>query len=114
MKVKTKKTKDKKTQLTDLFTTMCKNDLNVIVTKEYVFHPSRKWRFDYAIIENKIALEVEGGTWIQGRHTRPLGFINDMEKYNAATILGWRVLRVTPATLYSINTFNMLKEAINN
>jgi very-short-patch-repair endonuclease len=63
---------------------------------EYAFHPTRKWRFDYAWVDEKVAMEVEGGAWIKGRHNRGRGFINDMEKYNSATILGWRVLRVTP------------------
>ena len=60
---------------------------------EYKFHPERKWRFDFAFPKDKIAIEVEGGLFTQGRHTRGRGYIQDMQKYNAATILGWRVLR---------------------
>lgn len=56
----------------------------------------RRWRFDLAHLETKIAVEVEGGIWVQGRHIRPAGFINDIQKYNRATQLGWRVLRFTP------------------
>ena len=66
---------------------------------ELRFHPHRKWRFDYAWVAEKIALEVEGGIWTQGRHTRGAGFLADMEKYNAAVLLGWRVLRTTPDKL---------------
>ena len=61
--------------------------------QEYKFHPDRKWRFDFAFPKDKIAIEVEGGLFTQGRHTRGRGYIQDMQKYNAATILGWRVLR---------------------
>ena len=61
--------------------------------QEYKFHPDRKWRFDFAFPDEKIAIEVEGGLFTQGRHTRGRGYIQDMQKYNAATILGWRVLR---------------------
>lgn len=43
----------------------------------------------------RIALEVEGGIWIQGRHTRGLGFENDLRKYNAAVLDGWLLLRVS-------------------
>lgn len=64
--------------------------------REYKFHPIRKWRFDFAIPEHNLAAEVEGGIFIHGRHQRPGGFIKDMEKYNAAVTLGWRVLRFTP------------------
>lgn len=58
---------------------------------EYKFHSGRRWRFDYACPVKKIAVEQEGGIWIIGRHNRGKGFINDMEKYNAATVMGWRL-----------------------
>jgi very-short-patch-repair endonuclease len=96
----------------DVFTAICKADLGVEVVKEYTFHPTRKWRFDYAMLSHKIAVEVEGGAWTQGRHTRPKGFIADMEKYNAAALMGWRVLRVTPADLYRAKTISMLRFAV--
>lgn len=60
---------------------------------EHKFHPSRKWRFDLAWPDLKIAVEIEGGIWNQGRHTRGVGFLADMIKYNEATRLGWRVYR---------------------
>ncbi len=63
---------------------------------EHKFHPTRRWRFDYAWIDQKVALEIEGGVWIKGRHNRGRGYVDDMEKYNAAVILGWKVLRFTP------------------
>lgn len=66
------------------------------LTPEYRFDPIRKWRFDYANIEHMVAIEIEGGAWTNGRHTRGNGFINDMEKYNAAIMQGWRILRYTP------------------
>ena len=103
----------KKTQIRDVFTVICKTDLSVECVKEYKFHPERRWRFDYAIPEHKIALEVEGGVWTQGRHTRPQGFLGDVEKYNTATLMGWRVFRTTPTELYRTATVNLLKTAIN-
>ncbi|MBE3139168.1 MAG: hypothetical protein IMZ53_01140 [Thermoplasmata archaeon] len=60
---------------------------------EYKFHPFRKWRFDFAFPEILFALEIEGGVWSKGRHTRGTGFIGDIDKYNEATMMGWRVLR---------------------
>lgn len=65
------------------------------VVEEFKFHSLRKWRFDFAIPPSKIAIEVEGGVWISGRHTRGSGFVNDCEKYNNATALGWRVFRIS-------------------
>lgn len=61
--------------------------------REHRFHPVRKWRFDFAYPERKIGIEVEGGVWVKGRHTRGSGFIEDCEKYNEAALLGWAVLR---------------------
>lgn len=63
--------------------------------REYHFHPERKWRFDFAFPEEKIAIEIEGGIFSGGAHTRGGKFIKDCEKYAEALILGWRVLRVT-------------------
>lgn len=100
-------------KITDVFTVICKTDLHVECVKEFRFHPKRLWRFDYAIPLHKIALEVEGGVWTGGRHTSPKGFLGDMEKYNTATLMGWRVFRTTPDELYRLNTLNMLKNAIS-
>jgi very-short-patch-repair endonuclease len=95
----------------DVFTSACKSQLGYDVVKEYQFHDKRKWRFDYAILDKKIAIEVEGGVWIQGRHTRPKGFLGDMEKYNTAAQMGWKLLRITPDKLMSLETFEMIIKA---
>lgn len=63
--------------------------------REYVFAAPRKWRADFAFVEEKIIVEIEGAVWSGGRHTRGTGFSSDCEKYNAAAILGYRVLRFT-------------------
>jgi len=66
--------------------------------KEYRFHPERKWRFDFAFIEQKIAVEIEGNAWNVrggGRHMRD----TDLDKYNQAALLGWRVFRFSPSML---------------
>ena len=65
--------------------------------REYRFHPSRRWRFDFAWPREKIAVEIEGGVYSQGRHTRGRGFTEDCIKYNAAAALGWRVFRYPSA-----------------
>jgi hypothetical protein len=66
--------------------------------KEHKFHPAKKWRLDYANPGIKLAIEIEGGIWTLGRHTRGSGFKADMEKYNAASILGWGLLRYDSGT----------------
>jgi very-short-patch-repair endonuclease len=80
--------------------------------QEHKFHPTRKWRFDYAWLAQRVALEVEGGAWSGGRHTRGKGYIGDMEKYNAAGLLGWLVLRVTPQQVESGEAGELVSEAL--
>lgn len=63
--------------------------------REYRFAPPRMWRFDFAWPEQRFAVEIEGGVWTNGRHTRGSGFVADTEKYNAAALAGWKVLRFT-------------------
>jgi hypothetical protein len=65
--------------------------------REYRFHTVRKWRFDFAwpAPEFLIAVEVEGLTPRGGRHQTMSGYRGDIEKYNAAALLGWLVLRFT-------------------
>ena len=76
---------------------------------EYQFAKPRRWRFDYAWPDAKVALEVDGGVWSRGRHVRGSGFLKDMEKLNRATVLGWRVIRTTPDRLCSEDTINDLR-----
>lgn len=80
--------------------------------REVRFHPTRKWRFDYAFPDAKIAVEREGGVFIQGRHTRGSGFVKDLEKYNCAVLAGWRVLRYTPQQLASGQAVEELKAVL--
>ena len=63
---------------------------------EYRFHPTRRWRFDFAWPATSLAVEVDGGAWVNGRHSRGAGVEKDCEKYAEAMCAGWRILRVTP------------------
>lgn len=68
---------------------------------EFRFHPTRRWRFDYAWPDRSIAVEVDGAVWTGGRHTRGAGVEKDCEKYAEALLAGWRVLRVTTGQVKS-------------
>ena len=71
-----------------------------LVEAEYRFHPVRRWRFDFAIPEIKLAVEYNGhGGFVKAggisRHGSIIGMTGDAEKLNAAVGHGWRVLQFT-------------------
>jgi very-short-patch-repair endonuclease len=84
----------------------------IAFVREHRFHPERKWRFDFAVPDLRVAIEIEGGTWIAGRHTTGSGFAKDCAKYNAATLLGWRVLRFTTDMVRTGEAFGFTREML--
>lgn len=92
-----------------MFAKIVKSATGLDVEKEYRFHPVRRWRFDYAIPSIRLAIEVEGGVWIGGRHTSSRGFLADMEKYNEASLQGWCLIRTTPDKLLTERTIELIK-----
>ena len=68
---------------------------------EFRFAPPRRWRFDWCWPAYKLALEVQGGLFVQGRHSRGAALLKEHEKLNTAAQMGWRVLYVTPKQLLS-------------
>ncbi len=67
--------------------------LKIEFEQEFKFHPTRKWRADFHLKGKKVLVEVEGGIWSNGRHTRGKGYLGDLDKYNAATMMGYQVIR---------------------
>lgn len=80
--------------------------------REYPFAPGRQWCFDFAFPHEKVAIEVEGGSWTAGRHSRGSGFQADCVKYNRAALLGWRVFRFTTEMTKSLDTMEDVMTAI--
>src|SRR5215469_15072331 len=78
----------------EAFALHCRAEL-LTPEREYRFTSDRKWRFDFAFPSSKVAIEIEGGTWIAGRHNRGSSIQRDLEKYNRAAKEGWKVLRYT-------------------
>jgi len=67
------------------------------------------WRFDFCCPEIMLAVEVEGGAWTGGRHTRGAGFSGDLRKYGAAMRLGWTVYRCDYALIRSGEAYDTIK-----
>lgn len=80
-------------------------------TREYRFC-ERRWRVDYAWVDAKVALEIEGGIWEQGRHNRPVSMIKEMAKYNRLSVLGWRLIRCTPQDVKDGSIFETVRQAL--
>lgn len=97
---KKKRNKAKEKINTDLWAFARENKLEL--KKEFVFHPDRKWRFDYCFPGLMTAIEYEGLMSEKSRHTTVSGFTGDAEKYNAAQRLGWKVMRYTAKNYRSI------------
>lgn len=94
------------------FATLCRDAGIPAPDPEHRFHPVRRWRFDFAWPDERVALEVEGGIWTRGRHVRGKGALNDMEKYSEAAARGWRILRVTPDHLLRDDTLDLVRRAL--
>ncbi len=79
---------------------------------EHRFAPPRRWRFDFAWPDRMVAVEIEGGIHIGGRHVRGAGFEGDCLKYGEAAIAGWTVLRVTPAMVDDGRALGLIERAL--
>ena len=94
---------------------------------QYKFHPTRRWKFDFAWPDKMIAIEVEGNTFGRickkkvygkvcnqrlagGRHTQGTGFEKDCEKYNTAALMGWKVYRIPSSMIKGGKSFELINE----
>lgn len=64
--------------------------------REYKFLPDRRFRFDFASVDSRVGIEINGGNWTRGRHTNPRALQSEYEKLNLATLNGWRVFVLSP------------------
>ena len=88
--------------------------------REIQFHPSRKWRADFMVADPhafgwsgaSILIEIDGGGYVAGRHSRGAGMEKDAEKQSAAAILGYRVIRVTPAQVNDGRALSWIRQAL--
>jgi very-short-patch-repair endonuclease len=81
---------------------------------EYHFAASRgrAWRFDWCWPDAKLAIEIDGGGFVRGRHHRAAGFAEDCLKLNTAIVEGWRVLRATPQQVADGSALDFVRQAL--
>lgn len=79
---------------------------------EYRFHPERRWRFDFAWPDSKVAIEVQGGLFVMGRHTRGAALRKEHEKLNAAAAKHWGILYLEPQNLCLAETVELIKRCL--
>ena len=90
-----------KTKLEDLFIDQMEKLGVPAWEREHQFAKPRRWRFDFAWPDRKLAVEIDGGTWSGGRHVRGAGYRKDCVKLNTAALRGWTVLRYTSDVIRS-------------
>ena len=79
---------------------------------EYKFNPVRRWRFDLCWVPQRVALEVQGGIFVRGRHSRGAALLKEWEKLNTAAGMGWRLLYCQPRDLCAKETANYVRNAL--
>lgn len=108
--------REKKYPCKNFYTKVLEARLGEECWAEWYFHPTRKWRFDYAFPSLKIAVEVDGGLFNSymglhsGRHSGGKGQLADMEKMNAAAEMGWLVFHYIPEDF--LNNSQQIENAI--
>ena len=73
------------------------------------------WRFDFAWVDERCAVEMDGGIWTQGAHVRGSHYESDRKKYNAAQVNGWIVLTFTGGMLDQdpVGCIELIRTALN-
>ena len=82
--------------------------------RQFRFCPTRRWRADFAYVAERILIEVDGGAYVGGRHTRGQGFEADCEKTSTAAALGFRVIRLTGRMVKSGLAVELIRQALEH
>lgn len=81
---------------------------------EFMFHPSRKWRFDYAFVKEKLAVEYQGGVYFDAKsgHSTVRGMENDCIKFSTAASFGWRVMPINAGMVLRGEALKLVEQAL--
>ena len=83
---------------------------------EFRFHPVRKWRFDFAFVEQKVAIEYQGGIYQQGKqgHQTTSGIVRDCLKFSEAAAMGWRMLLVNAGMVRDGSAVTLIEKTLDS
>jgi hypothetical protein len=79
---------------------------------EFKFCSPRRFRFDFAHIPSKTAIEIQGAIWTSGRHSRGSGLIKEYEKMNLAAFLGWKIFYLSTKTIEDLEIYGAIAQTI--
>jgi very-short-patch-repair endonuclease len=86
---------------------------HLLLEREVTFAKPRRWRFDFVIRSLRLAIEVEGGSWVGGGHVSGSGYARNCDKYNSAVLLGWRLLRFTTEQIRGDDAISTIARAFD-
>ena len=87
-------------------------DAGLSFERQYPYVEGRKFRADFAFIEQRLLVEVTGGIWNRQAHGSVSGVLADNARLNAATIAGWRLLRVRPDEVEDGTALDLIQRAL--
>lgn len=79
---------------------------------QYRFVPGRLYRFDRAWPAHLVAVEIQGGLWVNGAHSRGSGVERDCVKLSIAAAMGWRVLPISKAMIEDGQAVDLIARAL--
>lgn len=83
------------------------------LTAEHQFMTTRKFRYDFAFVEHKVAIDYEGGIFAaEASHSSISGILRDIEKHTEAQLHGWIVIRCTAKTVENGQALRFIKRAL--
>ena len=83
--------------------------------REYKAIPGRRFRFDFAWVQQRTLAEVQGGIYsYQPSHASASGIRRDCEKLNLAVAGGWKVYHFTPDMVHSGEAVQIIEQEIGS
>lgn len=80
--------------------------------REYQAIKGRKFRFDFAWVDARLLVEVNGGTYTKGAHSTGQGIARDYEKIRLGQDCGWKVYPFDGKAIKSGEAVEIIRKAL--